>query len=520
MTKIVFLVARREDKGHRDEVWAYCKARWERLFPDWPIYEGHHEEGLFNRSAAVNGAATDAGDWDVAIVLDSDVMLSKSWLQKAVKETIKTDKVTWPHTRIRNMGEDDAKRVLKTNRDFGDEIDQREIDLLVERTNPISWSCCIVIPRSVYDALGGFDERFQGWGFEDMAFQSAVCGLFGWNRLQGEIVHFWHPKSEDRIVSGQGRWTATPEYRYNARLGRRYMIALRRDHSIHDRPEPPATEEVRQRDLANLRRDDEVWEKVPRSPGEPDWMNWWPTLEELVEGARLYRATGGLNQSVAVIVRSGGTLEVADERLGYLERSLSSLEASLTGPVEQRVVYSDWPDEVVPRVREIAERHGFYVAGSGHHGYVGSTQRLWKYIVGRVKSDFVFLAEDDFLYLEPVDLVPMMGVLAKSPSLRQIALLREAAYPKEKEPGDHILGWDRSSFTQRGNVLEHRNFWTMNPSLIRRSLVTRYPWPAGNSSERLFGDLVLKDPDAAVGFWGTGEPWITHIGETRAGGPY
>jgi hypothetical protein len=521
MTKIVFLVARREDKGHRDEVWAYCKARWQSLFPDWPIYEGHHEEGLFNRSAAVNGASTDAGDWDIAIVLDSDVMISKSWVEKAVEAAVKTDKVTWPHTRIRNMAEDDTKRVLKANRDFGDEIDHEDIDLLVERTNPISWSCCIVVPRSAYDAIGGFDERFQGWGFEDMAFQSAVCGLLGWNRLKGEIIHLWHPKSEDRIVSGNSRWTATPEYRYNARLGRRYMIALRRDYSLHDRPEGPATEEVRQRDLANLRRDDAVWEKGNmKVAGEPDWMNWWPTLTELVEGARLYRATGGLSPLVAVVVRSGGTLEVADERLGYLDRSLSSLEASLTGPIEQRVVYSDWPDEVIPRVREIAERYGFYVAGSGHHGYVTSTQRLWKYLAGRVKADFVFLAEDDFTYLNEVDLMPMMSVLAKTPSLRQIALLREAAYPKEKEPGDHILAWDRTTFTQVGSRLEHRNFWTMNPSLFRRSLVTKYPWPAGNSSERLFGDSVLADPSARVAFWGTGEPWITHIGETRAGGPY
>jgi hypothetical protein len=213
-------------------------------------------------------------------------------------------------------------------------------------------------------------------------------------------------------------------------------------------------------------------------------------------------------------------LEVADERLGYLERSLSSLAASLKGPIEQRVVYSDWPDEVIPRVREIAERHNFYVAGSGHHGYVSSTQRLWKYLATRVKADFVFLAEDDFLYLQDVDLIPMVTALAKSPWLRQVALLREAAYPKEMEPGDHILGWDRSSFTQYGNLLEHRNFWTMNPSLIRRSLILKYPWPTGNSSERLFGDAVLKDPNARVAFWGTGEPWITHIGETRAGGPY
>lgn len=524
--KVVFLVARRDDQGHRDALWAYCKARWERLFPDWQIVEGHHDDGPFNRSAAVNLAAEKAGDWDIGIVIDSDVLISRSLLEKAVALADRTQKVTWPHTRIRNIRERETMRILADMEDsggvtvFGPELDRDELDLIVERTNPLSWSCCIVIPRSQYDALGGFDERFKGWGYEDMAFQSAVCGLLGWNRQKGDIVHLWHPRSEDRIGPGQSRITSTSEYRYNARLGRRYMVALRRDHALHDRGDVPTTDEERLRDIENLQRDDAKWAKVPSVAGEPDWDNWWPTLKELTDGARAYRTTGGLRQSVAVVVRSGGTLEVADERLRYLDNSLASLVGNVTGPIDQKVVYSDWPDEVVPRVRAIAERHGFYVAGDGHHGYVASTQRLWKYLSRRVTADFVFLAEDDFIYTRPVDLVPMMGALAKAPSVRQIALLREAAYPREKEPGDHILGWDRTSFTQRGDLLEHRNFWTMNPSLFRRVLVTKYPWPSGNSSERLFGDSVLADPGALVAFWGTGEPWITHIGETRAGGPY
>ena len=52
--RTVFLVPRREDNGHRDKLWEYCRTRWESYFPDIPIYEGHHDAGPFNRSAAVN----------------------------------------------------------------------------------------------------------------------------------------------------------------------------------------------------------------------------------------------------------------------------------------------------------------------------------------------------------------------------------------------------------------------------------------------------------------------------------
>ena len=50
----------------RDALWVFCRPWWHDRFPDWPIIEGHHVTGLFNRAAAVNAAARLAGDWDVA----------------------------------------------------------------------------------------------------------------------------------------------------------------------------------------------------------------------------------------------------------------------------------------------------------------------------------------------------------------------------------------------------------------------------------------------------------------------
>jgi hypothetical protein len=79
--KVVFLVPRRKDDGPRDRIWAYCRARWERLFPDVEVVEGHHDDGAFNRSAAINRAAEladEGGPWDIGIVIDADVILSES----------------------------------------------------------------------------------------------------------------------------------------------------------------------------------------------------------------------------------------------------------------------------------------------------------------------------------------------------------------------------------------------------------------------------------------------------------
>ena len=518
--RTVFLVPRRKDNGPRDALWAYCRARWEMYFPEIPIYEGHHDTGPFNRSAAVNLAAKEAGEWDLGIVIDSDVLLAVSQVRAAIERATETGRVTWAHRRWRGIREDMSVRLAADQKDLGPEPSRDELDLWVERTNPISWSCCIVIPRPVWDDLGGFDERFLGWGFEDMAFQSIVVGLYGHERIEGDVIHLWHPRSEERIVKGQGRVTASPEYVTNARLGRRYMVAVRRDHGLTDRHTPTNAAEM-ERDIANLKLDDAQYEAAAKRHGLPDWSGWWPTLEELRDGAKEHRL--GPEPTVTLIFRTGGEPETWPERSEYLRRSIASLAKHVTGSIVQRVVYSDWGPDFRAELDTIAEPHGFYVVGPERHvGYVASAQQLWRYIKGRAKGEYVFAVEDDFLYERDVDLTPMIEALQADPGLRQIALLRAAFYEREKADG--ILGWPSEEFTPKDITnghgrLEHRLFWTMNPSLFHRS-VTAHDWPTRESSERVFGDLLLRDPAAKFAFWGDGQPWISHIGAVRAGTAY
>jgi len=518
----VLLVPRRADSGPRDRLWEWCRERWERYFPDVEVVEGHHDDGPFNRAAAINRAAAAAGAWDVGIVIDADVFLRVSQVRSAIERAHETGKVTWAHRRWRGIREDLTTRLVADRHDFGPEVDHDDMDVLVERTNPISWSCCIAIPRAVFDDMGGFDERFIGWGFEDMAFQSLICGLYGHERIEGDVYHLWHPRSEERIVPGQPGTTATREYALNARLGRRYMVALRRDHGLHDRPGLPASEEERQRDIANLVADDAKLARQGRHHNLPDWSDWWPTLAELRDGAKAHRFGPLTDPTVTVVVTTGGNPETWEERSGYLRRSLASLAERVTGPIVQRVVYADWGDEHRVELEAIAGEHGFYVVGEGRLGYTGMRRRLWQYLAKRGRGDFVFAAEDDFLYDRDVDLTPMIETLVGQPHLRQVALLRAPYYPRELEAGSVIASLSKPVELRNHRphpFLEHRDHFTANPSLFRRSL-TDTPWPLGRSSERLFGDLVLIDPRARFAYWGSGEPWITHVGAVRAGGGY
>lgn len=499
--RAVILVPRRAGVPQRDKIWAAMRSRWEAMHPDLTIYEGHHDEGPFSRSAAINTAArlADAdGRWDLAMVIDADVFLDPSQVTAALRRARDSGRVTWAFRRWRGLSEYATERLMRPDpvweRElFGDAgwlgwtpASPVDMDELVEKTNPISWSCAFVIPRAVWDDVGGFDERFRGWGWEDMAFRSVVRGLHGCERIEGDVFHVWHPRSVEREpVRGEYR----PEYEANRQLGLRYMAA--------DSDEPPA-----------------AWDPALRVPFRHEPAPW----TDQGELRKLITEHQNIGRTVSIVIHTDG-------RRQYAEPSIASLLDQVQARAIIRVVAFD--DSGDPAYRAWLEERfgdqGLYVVGPANRlGYTGSMRAMFSYAKRRLTSDYVFLTEDDFLYRQPVDLEPMIDVLAAHPYLSQMALLRAPYYQAELAAGG-IVEQDPRAYSLAAwggwRWLEHRKFWTANPSLVRRSLFLR-TWPADKSSERVFGDQLNANPSNRFAFWGAGEPWIDHIGAERAGTGY
>lgn len=208
----VILVPRRVDNGPRDVLWEWCRAWWEREQSHMPIIEGHHDDGLFNRSAAVNRAAELAGDWDVAVLIDSDVICNPELLKDSIRLARETGKMVLPHDVRKDLNNRGTQMVMAGFKGNWERF--------VHRRYPDMVSSVVVIPRGLWDEVGGFDEAFRGWGYEDTAF-AAAAETFGDGilRLQGEVWHLWHPTAKE------GR-PGTPTWSVNSAKGQRYRAAI------------------------------------------------------------------------------------------------------------------------------------------------------------------------------------------------------------------------------------------------------------------------------------------------------
>lgn len=208
---IAVLVPRRAGHGRRDEVWAWVRDRWRREHPDWPVVEGHHDDGPFNRSLAVNRASEAAGDWDVAVIADSDSFVGAHQLHKAIDFATATRQITFAYDRFCYLSRAMSDQVMAGFQGMWEPG--------VEWVLPGTCSSMVIVHRALWDRVGGFDPGFVGWGMEDVAF-SLACQTFGrgLRRVEGPVWHLWHPPSPEN--NG-----ASPHWQANVARMKRYEAA-------------------------------------------------------------------------------------------------------------------------------------------------------------------------------------------------------------------------------------------------------------------------------------------------------
>lgn len=68
-----------------------------------------------------------------------------------------------------------------------------------------SWAGLLVMNKTDFYKVGGYDERFKGWGWEDVAFRVKLDHEIGRHcRIShGRAMHIWHERGNDEFNSPQ-----------------------------------------------------------------------------------------------------------------------------------------------------------------------------------------------------------------------------------------------------------------------------------------------------------------------------
>lgn len=176
----------------------------------------------------------------------------------------------------------------------------------------------------------------------------------------------------------------------------------------------------------------------------------------------------------------------------------------------------------------LAEEFGAPVVpvGDGPCGYWRAMQTVWA-VAAQMESDHWMLVEEDFIFKRDVDVRALADVL-DAQALQQIVLLRQPWFANELQRGGVIEAREAEggTFEERTDGthywIEHRDHWSMNPTILRVELCRRHPWPSGAWSESRFGRSLLSDPSAKFAYWGrrSDQPLVEHIGAKRVGRDY
>jgi len=454
------IVPRRRDNGHRDRLWAFCRQHWRDNLDglgDWQLAEGHHDDGPFNRSAAINRAAELGAtrEWDVAIILDADVILDPTQVFDGVRLAAETGCMVLPF----------RKRLSLTEAGTREIVDHPAVGYpwgqWVEEEQDWNVSTAVIVTRELFDQVGGFDERFVGWGGEDEAFHAACLALAGVSRVDGPAWHLWHPRSPWRDHG-------TVDYAQVLGLADRYVTTA----------DPKAD---RRRPDRMTCSDPEPMRRLLAEPRTPE-------------------------QVVLVAVTNG-------RRVRELNETLESADWNLHGAIGRRVLVCDGCH---------VEREGWDTVTVRGGNYPRAMEAARRVAVGSGQP-WVFWLEDDFTFNYPVNLWDLQDVMDRNPHLAQLSLMRQPWWPNEIEAGSVIASLPPELFVQRAGFVEQGAYWTMNPMLTRRTLLAGHAWPQGADSEARFGHRILNaDKDARFGILGRldDQPRVNHIGVERAGRGY
>jgi hypothetical protein len=174
----------------RERAWDYVRAHYEREHADWELVVGTCEGEWSKGGALADAFCRSTGS--ILVVADADSFIAPSVLLEAVR--LVADGQPWvvPHTYVQRLHRRHTEEVLAG-------ASPRRGRNARPPYRGVIGGGIVVLNRQAWGTVGGVDERFRGWGGEDISFGWALETLIGpCVRLDGELWHLWHPHPAPR----------------------------------------------------------------------------------------------------------------------------------------------------------------------------------------------------------------------------------------------------------------------------------------------------------------------------------
>lgn len=208
--RVACVIPWRGGDPYRERHYQTVRDRLEQMLPAAVHVDADDGSDPFSRAGSRNAGVRIAEQHaaDVIVLCDADTLPEPGPLYAAIQAAHGDGLLHLPYTRYRGLTHQGTIDYLAGG--FGEECE-------TEIAHEWATGGIMVVTPGAWWAAGGMDERFTGYGMEDVAFRIAADTLLGPTvRHPGEIVHLWHPKT-----MGLG----SPEHTANGELCERYNQA-------------------------------------------------------------------------------------------------------------------------------------------------------------------------------------------------------------------------------------------------------------------------------------------------------
>ncbi|WP_394843185.1 hypothetical protein LZC95_39810 [Pendulispora brunnea] len=179
-------------------------ARWrDAVEPYVDEYLFAPKAGAFNRSWAINVAVVNAADdSELLCILDGDVLVDRDYIARNVARLQLPG--TGAHLTYRDMSCLDE---VATSAAIRQRIHEGTPDVDVDRLRAFRIrrppSCSLWLRTEAFRRIGGFDERYEGWGGEDNDFFFRLHLAVPFDTFDDWLLHMHHPPAATLIAGGQ-----------------------------------------------------------------------------------------------------------------------------------------------------------------------------------------------------------------------------------------------------------------------------------------------------------------------------